>query len=618
MRSPVSRRTFILASTGVMGAALLASCAAPAPPTPAPAKPAPEGAPKPAAAAPTAPPAATKPPEAPKPTEAPKPAPTTPPAAAPTTKAAEAAKPAAAGPKVLRLSTNAPPPNFNPITAVSRTQGWAFNMVFSTLTQADPEKQEFAPELAESWKIAPDGTSYTFAIRKNATWHDGKPVTARDVAYTYRMYLNSATGTKRSGGLALIKGAAAYTDGKANDVAGITVVDDQTIRFDMEFPNGLFLQQTTLAILPEHILGSIPPADLQKQRFFSDAPMGSGPFKFVKYQPDQFIEVEANPDFYFGKPKIDRLVFSIIKSPDTTEVAMDRGEIDMPIFDGGSATTAMYKKFAADPRFKLVGTQGATCIGYGWNFRKEDLKNPLVHQAFLHAIDRKKLVDRFNAGNGTIVNSFMVHPWYQKPEWASLYPYDPARAKALLKEANWNSNREVAVNVITLANEEIRAMVATEQQMLAEVGFKITFREVELPVCVEKFYDTYDYELVRVTFGTFPDPDGFLNFHLKTGSKNAFGYANPELDKKITLGQQTVDQAQRAKIYQEINEEMLKTLPVAPLYVENGWWMMSRKWRVGQLDALPVSPDLTKVPVAKQLLGNSDVWKFHVEQWDIS
>jgi peptide/nickel transport system substrate-binding protein len=432
------------------------------------------------------------------------------------------------------------------------------------------------------------------------------------------MYLNSATGTKRSGGLSLIKGAAAYSDGKANDVAGITVIDDQTIRFDQEFPNGLFLQQSTLAILPEHVLASVAPGELAKQKFFSESPMGSGPYKFVKYVTDQFIEVEANPDYYFGKPKIDRIVFNIIKSPDTTEVAMDRGEIDMPLFDGGTATTAMYKKFAADPRFKLVGTQGSTVIGYGFNSRKEYLKNPLVRQAFLHALDRKKLVERFNAGNGTIVNSFMVHPWYQKPEWASLYPFDPARARTLLKEANWDSGREVPVNIITLANEEIRAMVATEQQMLADVGFKITFREVELPVWVEKFYDTYDYELVRVTFGAFPDPDGFLNFHLKTGSKSAFGYANPELDKKIVQGQQSVDQAERAKIYQGINEEMLKTLPVAPLYLENAWWMMSRKWRVGQLDALPVSADLTKVPVAKQLLGNADVWKFHVEQWSLA
>ncbi|HEY3109748.1 MAG TPA: ABC transporter substrate-binding protein [Chloroflexota bacterium] len=615
MRSALSRRRFVLAGTGLVGAALLAACAAPAPPTPAPAgaqsagaKP-PAEAPKPGQAEPAkpaGPPAATTPAEAPKP------------AAAPATRPADATKPAAAGPKVLRLSTNAPPPNFNPIVAVSRTQGWTFNMIFSTLTQADAEKQDFAPELAESWKVAPDGSSYTFNLRKNAKWHDGKPVTARDVAYTYKMYLNPATGTKRSGGLALIKGAAAYTDGKAPDVAGIVVVDDQTIRFDQEFPNGLFLQQATLAILPEHVLGSIPPADLQKQKFFSEAPMGSGPFKFVKYVPDQFIEVEANPDFYFGKPKIDRIVFSIIKSPDTTEVAMDRGEIDMPLFDGGTATTAMYKKFAAEPRFKLVGTQGSTVIGYGWNFRKEYLKSPLVHQAFLHALDRRKLVERFNAGNGTIVNSFMVHPWYQRPDWANLYPYDPAKARALLKEANWDSSREVPVNVITLANEEIRAMVAAEQQMLAEVGFKITFREVELPVWVEKFYDIYDYELVRVTFGAFSDPDGFLNFHLKTGSKNAFGYANPELDKRIIEGQRTVDQAQRAKIYQEINEEMLKTLPVAPLYLENAWWMVSRRWRVGQLDALPAAADLTKVAVAKQLLGNSDVWKFHLEQWDLA
>src|SRR5207244_2082725 len=183
-----------------------------------------------------------------------------------------------------------------------------------------------------------------------------------------------------------------------------------------------------------------------------------------------------------------------------------------------------------------------------------------------------------NAGNGTIVNSFMTHAWYQKPEWANLYPYDPAKAKALLKEAGWDSSRELAVNVITLTNEEIRSMVAAEQQMLAEVGIKITFREMEAPVWIEKFYESHDFELVRVTAGVFPDPDGFLSFHMTSGSKNAMGYANPDLEKKIEQGRRTFDQKDRVKLYQDINEEMLKTLPVAPLYLQNAWWMMSRKW----------------------------------------
>src|SRR5262249_13712867 len=115
----------------------------------------------------------------------------------------------------------------------------------------------------------------------------------------------------------------------------------------------------------------------------------------------------------------------------------------------------------------------------------------------------------------------------------------------------------------------------------------------------------------------FPDPDGFLNFHLKTGSKNAFGYANPELDKKIELGRRSFDQKDRVKIYQDINEEMLKALPLGPIYLENAWWMMSRRWYVPELASLPAATGLGDVPVAKTFLGHSDVWKLHIEQWEM-
>jgi peptide/nickel transport system substrate-binding protein len=238
-----------------------------------------------------------------------------------------------------------------------------------------------------------------------------------------------------------------------------------------------------------------------------------------------------------------------------------------------------------------------------------------IHQALLYALDRPALVSAFNAGNGSIFNSFMTHSWYQKPEWADLYPFDPDKARTLLQEAGWDSSRTVKVNIITVANDEARSMLAAEQQMLADVGFNIQFEEMELPVWVDKFYESHDFELVRVTFGVFPDPDGFLNFHLRTGSKNAFGYVNPELDAKIDKGRETVAQEDRIPIYQEINEEMLRTLPVCPLYLPNMWWVRNVSWGVPQLDALPRATSLDTIPVAPVLVGSMDVWGYHQETW---
>ena len=255
------------------------------------------------------------------------------------------------------------------------------------------------PDLAERWESASDGSSMTFHLRGNALWHDGTPLTSEDVAWTYHMYLNGETGSKRTGVLALIAGGEEYTKGEADSVTGIVAVDDRTIRFEQAFPNILFLAQTTYPILPKHLLGDTLPIDLAQNKFFFDEPLGSGPFKFVSYIPDQRIELEANDDYYFGRPKIDREIISVIKSPDAVQIALQRGEIHLPIFDGGeNASTEQFQAFIQDPRFTVSASKGTTLISYAFNSRREDLVNDKMRQAFLHALDRQRLVDTFAQG----------------------------------------------------------------------------------------------------------------------------------------------------------------------------------------------------------------------------
>ncbi|MCH8206279.1 MAG: ABC transporter substrate-binding protein, partial [Chloroflexi bacterium] len=384
--------------------------------------------------------------------------------------------PTTAGEKVFTLSFGEDLPNFMPHTSVTVTQTWIHDLVFSRLLMPDPENGKWAPDLAERWEIAPDGTSYTFFLRKNALWHDGQPVTARDVAFTFKSYLTPDTTSKNIGALTVIKGAQDYIDGNTSEVAGIVVVDDYTIRFDQEFPNGLFLinssGQSRFAILPEHILGDVPPKELIQHDYFTKDLVGSGAFKFVKFLPGQFIEIEANPDYFFGRPVIDRIIFRSILSIDVAQVAMQRGEVDFIIATGGTLpTTETFEAAIRDPRLRVVGTKGFRIHSYAFSSKAEDLRDPRIRQAFLYALDREKLITAFRAGNGTVVNSFMTHGWYQKPEWNQLYPFDPDKARALLEEAGWDPDREVVVKLITLKSEELRAQRAAEQQMLADVGF---------------------------------------------------------------------------------------------------------------------------------------------------
>ena len=529
--------------------------------------------------------------------------------------------PSAGEEKVLTISSGESIPNFNPHLGPTTTQAWVFSLVFSRLIQPNPAGS-WAPDLAERWEVAPDGSSYTFFLRKNAVFHDGTPVTAKDVAFSFKSYLGPSTVSKWTGRLSLIKGADDYTNGNTNDVAGIVVVDDHTVRFDMEFPTGLFLinccDNPGLAILPEHILGQISPENLDQSAYFTEQVTGSGPFKFVKFASDQFIELEANPDYFFGRPKIDRVVFRFIKSIDAAQIALQRGDIHMPLATGGSEpTTEMYEAAITDPRIRLVGAPSGILHSYATSEMAEDLRDPRIRQAFLHALDREKLIETFRADNGLVVNSFMVHGWYQRPEWNQLYPYDPDKARALLAEAGWDSNREVTVKVITMRSEELRSAVAAEQQMLANVGFKIKIEEMESTAWVDAFYNTRDFEMIRVRFGTFSDPDGFLSFHMKTGSRNAMDYANPELDGKIEAGKAAVNQSDRVGTYQEINDEMVTTLPLAPLFLENKWWIIDKRWIVPPLDGLEEASRLDNVPLGGAFMGSADNFTFHPERWDL-
>jgi peptide/nickel transport system substrate-binding protein len=545
--------------------------------------------------------------------------------------AACSAEALAAGPSLaqgasnqLNIAWNAAPPNLNPLNAVSQAQWTTFASTYSTLCMSDPQNQTFAPDLAESWDIAPDGSSYTFHLRTNARWHDGTPLTAADVEYTYTMALHPDTTSNLAGQFAAIKGAADYTAGKADHVPGITVLDPYTIRFDMEVPNGIFMLQTVagptpFAILPKHLLSSVKPADLAKTPQLTTNPVGSGPFKFVRYVPDQFIEMQANPDYHFGKPAIDKLVFNIVQSPDATSVAMDRGDIDMPLFDTGTAPADMYRKFISDPKFKVVGVGDGPVIGYGFNFRKDGIKDPRLHQAWLYALDRQTLNATFNLGAGKIVNAWMIHQWYQQPEWADLYPFNPDQARSILQDMGWDSSRVVNVNVITLADDNTRSWIAAEQQMLGDVGIQIRINEMDVATWVNQFYnEPHDFEAVRVTFGAFPDPDGFLSFHMTTTSKNAFGYANPAFDDKIKNGRQQVEQAQRVPLYQDIAQQMLTDLPVAPVVWQNTWLIQNRRFHIPQFEALTPATSLSDVPLATRFVTGADYFKFRQDQWTLS
>ena len=258
----------------------------------------------------------------------------------------------------------------------------------------------------------------------------------------------------------------------------------------------------------------------------------------------------------------------MVSTVELGQIVLERREAHFDAWYGINPLPEVIETFVNSPYHRVIALPGVFFQAYAFNMRLEHWADKRVRQAWWYALDRRRLLESFWKGNGTIYNSPLIHPWII-PDDLNLYEYDPDLARQLLKEADWDPDRVVTINLITLPAEEQRAMAAAEKQMLEDVGFTVKIEEMASAVWVERFYDTYDYDVVRVGFGMFDDPDGFLKFHLIPGGRYAIGYADyigGDFEAKVIEAGQLVDQEARQEIYFDIQHTLNDNPPLAVLF----------------------------------------------------
>ena len=508
----------------------------------------------------------------------------------------------------------------SPFTAVSGYVSLIGRHVFSTLMTGNPHEQMYAPNMAARWEVAPDGSAVTFYLQKNAFFHDGEPVTADDVAFSFTSYLDPRTKSRAVGRLKMVKGAEAFGEGTTDSVEGITVVDDHTIRFDMAFPTGQFLSQAAgVYVLPEHILGSLAPEDIDDSEFFiglgSQKPIGSGPYKFVKHEPDQFHELLGNDDYYLGKPKIDRVFVHLIAPPDTAQIAMQRGEIDGS--RRGGFLPEVNQAFLADPRFVIAAVGGrGNGRGFSFNFRTDWIADARIHQAFMWALNRKQIVDIFSAGLGYIHNTNLFVPTgVETPEMMARYTHtgDTMKARALLEEAGWDFSREVTAKAPGYGADQ-RPQMAAKQQMLDEAGIKVKFETMETPVWAAVYYENYNYDLVYV--GGWGGAVNHLDYYFHSQNTDAMGYATPELDALLDAVPRALNDDDLVKIGLQINEMFIEDLPIVVISTPLSLTTYGAHVWVPGYGRRPQPTQLKDIVFTPQFEGGGE-WEYLMHQTDI-
>jgi peptide/nickel transport system substrate-binding protein len=481
------------------------------------------------------------------------------------------AAPAADGEeKVLNVHLYQEPRRFNPLDASHGPDALSFLMIYDRLVSTNGDYESYG-SMTESWEISDDATTFTFVLRDGLEWQNGDPVTSADVKFSYDLYANPAAGSAHVATFASVVGAQDVIDGNAEEVAGFTTPDDQTFVIELTEGNVGFLSTLVgpqpFPILPEYLLGDVPPEELPEHEFWDNPTEGLGPYRFVRYLPDQFVELERNPS-YRAPVDIDR-IFMRQATSDVATAQLATGEIDL----ASVSSTDMATVEGMDG-VNVVTTPSPGFIRAAFNMYKERFQDPRVRQAFHYAVNREGIVEQVLGGQGEVINTPIMTDW-ALPDDLNTYPYDPELARQLLEEAGFDFDEPVELMLVagTRDRDETATII---QGQLGDIGVDVSINNVEVSVLLERLDPTLaadgipPYDLSLFGGGNYPpDPATVREIvacdaHYPGGGN--FSYCNPEVDELIDAANQETDFDTRAEIYQAVAQILNEDLPYYMMY----------------------------------------------------
>ncbi|HET8628488.1 MAG TPA: ABC transporter substrate-binding protein, partial [Thermomicrobiales bacterium] len=364
----------------------------------------------------------------------------------------------------------------NPMLSTDTTSGAAIAMQFNALVDVNPDTAQPFPDLAtevptqQNGGISADGLTYTFKLRPDVKWSDGQPFTSKDVVFTYQAMANKALGSPRTA--------------EINErIASVTAPDDHTIVFKLTKVVAPFLTDNMYAIVPEHILGSVPVDQIKSHAFSTGdakATVGTGPFMFKEWVKDDHMTLVKNPTYFRGAPALDQYIFKVVKDQDVVVAQLKTGEGDF-----GSITPALYDEMSKQPNVNALAydTYGFTFYSYQLDPAKTTLfQDKAVRQALAYGIDRDAMVKGiyFNLAKVAVGTEPVLSWAYAPDQITDKYPYDINKANQLLDQAGWKKGpdgirakggKRLAFNLWTgNASKAFVQDVTAMQQMWKAIG----------------------------------------------------------------------------------------------------------------------------------------------------
>lgn len=448
--------------------------------------------------------------------------------------------------KTLVMIIESSPGNLDPRVGTDAQSERIGKLIYDSLVRRTANFT-LEPFLAERWEI-PDTLTYVFHLRRGVRFHNGQPLTARDVKWTFDSLLQGTVVSAKASTFKFVE--------------RIEAPDDYTVIFRLKEPYATLLWNVS-----DGAVGIVP---YGSDRTLTSAPIGTGPFRFISMAPDAEVILERNPDYWGAPPKVERVRFAVV--PDTTTRALElrKGAADIAI---NALTADIVATLRNDASLRVVTAPGTIYSYVSYNLRDPILKDVRVRRALAHAVDRRPMVHHLWRDLVRPADSILPRQHWAYTDQVRQYPYDPAEANRLLDEAGYPRHANgVRFRLVmkTSTEETSRLLAAVLQQQLRDVGVELNIRSFE--------FATFFADVVKGSFQLFSlrwiggneDPDIFEHVFHSTSvpprRANRGHYANPKVDAYIDSARRELDLGRRRAYYVEIQKLIAEDAPYLHLW----------------------------------------------------
>jgi peptide/nickel transport system substrate-binding protein len=466
------------------------------------------------------------------------------------------------------------------------------SLLFSGLTQLDGRGESIG-DLARDWEITIDGLQYTFRLRSTAYWHDGTPVTADDVVFTYRLLQDPAFGAHPELGQPVWQ------------AASIASEDDHTVRITLEEPYAPFLDYTTIGILPAHLLADVEPSELASSPF-NLSPVGSGPFRLEEMEVEDGLITSAvlqrHERYHLSRPFVERVQFRFYHSREELLNAYVEGEVE----GIGGLSPQELVQARQYSSLRLYSAPIAETSMVLLNLDDEDLpffQESEVRQALLYALDRQRVIDEQLGGQAIVAHSPLIPGTWAYTDSVTQYGYDPELAADLLDEAEWRlsqtddharskSGQTLGFTLLTWDEPERIAVASALSSQWSSAGVTVTVESVPATELHQRL-EARDFEAVLIHLPAPGDPDPYPFWHetqVDTG-QNYSGLQHRRISELVERARVVASEDRRRSLYHEFQEVFAEEVPALLLYIPVYTYGVDERIHDVQLGPLMSAPD---------------------------